>query len=109
MKQPTLIPNETPKDDEYEEIESDFFRFENIGDKTHGKLTQIGKSKRFGFGEYTLETIDGKLVRMHGSTTLDTLMSKIIIGDVIKIELIDLVKTQPGMNDLKVFSVKRQK
>lgn len=102
--------NKTKQDeiDMYEEIEdAEFFKFESIGDKIEGMLTDKSRSQRYGFGMYNVMTKDGERKRFHGTTQLDTLMDAIEIQDYIQIELIELQETKAG--DMKIFKVRRKK
>lgn len=100
--------NEKADDTQYEEIEdANFYRFENIGDKIEGMVVEIGHSKRYAFGLYTIMNKDGEKIRFHGTTHLDTLMSNIEEQDYIKIEYIDTQETPAG--DMKLFKVFKKK
>jgi len=92
----------------WEEVDSpNFFQFKNIGDILEGKLIERAKSSQYGFGLYTLEVKDGDQVRFHGSSQLDDLMLSINIGDICRVEFIDVEKRPKG--EMKLFSVKRKR
>jgi len=96
------------KENEYEEIkDADFFRFEEIGDKIEGMLTDKGVSQKYNFGIYTIMSKDGEQKRFHGTTQLDQLMSTIELQDYIIIEYVDNEKTPAGA--MKLFKILRKK
>ena len=96
------------KENEYEEIkDADFFRFEKIGDKIEGMLTDKGTSQKYNFGMYTIMSKDGEQKRFHGTTHLDALMSTIELQDYIIIEYVDNDKTPSG--EMKIFKILRKK
>jgi len=93
---------------EYEEVkDANFFKFDNIGDKIEGMVIEIGISKRYNFGLYTVMIKDGEKKRFHGTTHMDTLMSTIEEQDYIILELIDTEETPAG--DMKIFKLLKKK
>jgi hypothetical protein len=96
--------------DGYEEqVDASFIKFEEIGDSLHGKILDIGFSKRYGFKLYTIRADNNETLRFHGTTQLDQLMSNASVGDFVYIEYIDEQETPAG--SMKIFSVgiKREK
>lgn len=93
---------------EWEEIESpNFFKFEKIGDKLEGILTNMDKSTRYGFGLYTLTTFNNETKRFHGSNQLDDLLMNIEIPSYVQILFTDTQQTPNG--EMKLFKVSKGK
>jgi len=89
-----------------EEVESpNFFKFEKVGDKINGILTNKDVSTRYGFGLYSMQQSDGTRIRFHGSAQLDDLLEAIQPPEIIEIEYIDSQETPSG--NMKLFKVKR--
>lgn len=82
----------------------DFFIFKEIGDKISGVLCDVGHSKKYDFGLYTLQKKD-KQVRFHGSAQLDTKMKQVSLGDYCVVTFMDVEERDKG--EMKLFSVKR--
>lgn len=91
-----------PKDYE-EQVDASFIKFEEIGDSLHGKIMDIGHSKRYGFKLYTIRADNLESLRFHGTTQLDQLTSNAEIGDFIYIEYVDEQETPAG--SMKIFKV----
>lgn len=90
--------------DGYEEqVDANFIKFEEIGDSLHGKIMDIGHSKRYGFKLYTLRMDNLETLRFHGTTQLDQLMSNAEVGDFVYIEYVDEQDTPAG--SMKIFKV----
>lgn len=102
------MPKEEPKEEEFEEVEdADFFRFENINDSIEGEVVDIGKSKTYGFGLYTVKKGD-QMFRFHGSAVLDGKMSGVALGDYIKVIFYD-VEEQGAGKMMKLYKVFKKK
>lgn len=100
--------DENKNKDGYEEIaDPEFFRFEKYGDAISGKLIDVEKSERYGFGIYTIRQDNGETKRFHGSTQLDNLMSQVETGNEIQILYQDEQTTEKG--EMKIFKVRRKK
>lgn len=84
--------------------DASFFKFENIHDNIIGKLMTVADSERYGFKIYTiLNKATNESIRFHGTTQLDSLLTKAVIGDTVYIEYIDNSETPNG--SMKIFSV----
>lgn len=86
-----------------EQLDASFKKFEEIGDSLHGKIMDIGFSKRYGFKLYTIRTDDMNTLRFHGTTQLDALMRNAVVGDFVHIEYVDEQETPAG--NMKIFKV----
>jgi hypothetical protein len=90
----------------YEKLEDGtLFRFESVGDSFEGKFLSVGDSTKYPKMKiYEFEDADGEAVRILGSAVLDRLMSRIKIGQQIKIVFADEKGTTKG-NPMKLFDV----
>ena len=95
-------------DDRWKKIEqSNFYRFDNIGDSLEGMLihkqTGTEANNQYGFGEYILQTPKDGQKKFHGSKQLDELMTNINLQDYIKIIFVSTKSLPQGT--LKEFEV----
>lgn len=97
------------KSDEWEEVvetQADVFAFEKEGDSLVGVLSEVQED----VGEnnsmlYKLEKKDGSLVAVWGSTVLDGKMSKIEIGQEIKIVYKGKIEVQNSKRSYRSYDV----
>lgn len=94
--------------DDAQEVETDFFKFENTGDTLIGRLIEKGQGEIRGslVGRYTVQTEDGRHVGFHGSVQLDDKMLPVSLGSIVRIEYTGDQKTQNG--SMKMFSVRER-
>ena len=104
-----------PKEAKQEKMKQEFkyqkledgtlFRFENVGDSFEGKFLSVGDSTKYPKMKiYEFEDSTGEAVRILGSAVLDRLMSRIKIGQQVKIVFSDEKGTTKG-NPMKLFDV----
>lgn len=84
------------------EVITPFFRFEKVGDKLEGILTNIEKMDKFNI--YTLTQYSGDVTRFHGSTQLDNLLNTIETPSYVEIVFTETMPSKQG-SDLKIFKV----
>lgn len=94
--------------DDAQEVETDFFRFQNPGDTLVGKLIEKGEKPIQGSpaGHYVFETEDGRHIACHGSMQLDDKMKPVNVGSIVRIEYDGDQKTANG--SMKMFSVRER-
>ena len=79
------------------------FRFEDPGDELVGLLVRKERQVKYNVGWYVIRDDKMEDWGVLGSTQLDKLMSKVKVGDHIKISYIRSEKTAGG--DMKIFQV----
>lgn len=90
----------------WEDVESpNFFRFEKIREKIQGTILSKDVSARYGFGLYSMKTLDGQQIRFHGSSQLDDLLEAVDIPAIVEIEYVDNQETPNG--SMKLFAVRK--
>ena len=92
---------------EYNEIETNFIRFEEIGQMLEGEILDIDTSISGDFAIYTVKDDNDIVRKFHDSTQLKDLLIQCKVGDYIQVTYIDTQKLPNG--ELKIFSVKRSK
>ena len=94
---------------EFENIEENFFRFDEPGTMLEGTYTKnFGPSERYPFNIHSLnQAATGKNTRFHGNSQLDALLAQIEEGDYIIVTFVEFVPTPRG--EMKRFSVQRRK
>jgi len=95
-----------PTEEEWEDVETNFFQFQNVGDSIEGELIDKGSSDQYGFGLYTITDKEGEQVRFHGASHLDELMLGVKVGDMIHAEFVDVQKRPKG--DMKIFTLRKR-
>lgn len=95
---------------EYDDVEQDFWKFENDGDSVAG--VYISKEENVGENDsnvYNLNTVDG-IKSVWGSTVLDSKMKLASFGEDIRIVFVGKVKPDKGREykDFKLQKVKKE-
>lgn len=107
-----MVLNEALKDggipEGYAEVDVEFYRFENPGDKLQGILinktqTTIKGGNRI--GKYTIKKQDGKKVAFLGSVQLDEKMSNIGLGQDVWVQFTHKESLGDTGNEMKCFKV----
>lgn len=99
MKETNQTNLKMPK--QWKKLDSNFFRFENVGDSISGLLMEKRQGDRMMF--YKLKSFDGKEIKFHGTSQLDDNLSLIDIPCYIKITLVSTTPMAKGtMNNFEV-------
>jgi len=94
----------------WQEINPDFWIYENDGDFIEGILVQI--QDKVGENEsmlYSIETSPGEVKNVWGSAILDQRMVLVKLGEKIRITYKGLGEARKGRNPPKIFKVERDK
>lgn len=102
----TTKQTEMKPDFKYEKLEDGtLFRFESVGDSFEGKYLSVGDSTKYPKMKiYEFEDATGEVVRILGTAVLDRNMSRVKIGQQVKIVFADEKGTTKG-NPMKLFDV----
>lgn len=92
---------------EYEQVETNFIKFEEIGQAIEGEITDIDVSTSEDFSIYTVKDDNGVVRRFHDSKQLRNLLLQCNIGDYIKVAYVDTEHVPNG--ELKIFTVEKSK
>lgn len=93
------------KNNGWEKVEREIFKFEEVGDTIKGIFVKREASSQYDNETYQIKTDEGVRV-VFGTTVLSQLMSSVDIGKVVKIIFIGRQpSTKEGQNDLKLFEV----
>lgn len=87
----------------FTEVESNFVKFEEIGQKIEGEIIFIDDTVSEEFTIYHLKDDNGIVRKFHDSTQLRDLLAQCKLGDYIQIEFIDTEKLPKG--ELKIFKL----
>jgi len=94
---------------QYEDVESETWKFENPDDFVCGTLkgirSEVGQYKQ---KIYTLQNESGKIINVWGSAVLDTEMSKVEVGDDIKIIYLGEAGENPNYHNFKIQRAKKE-
>ena len=90
----------------YKEIDPSTWTYENDGDFIEGVL--LAKQSDIGVNKsmlYSVETSQGVVLNVWGSTILDQKMELIKVGEKVKIVYKGTTEAKPGKNPAKIFQV----
>jgi hypothetical protein len=91
---------------EMEEVTTPFFRFEKIGDKIEGILQSCESVEKFNI--YTIRKYNNEIIKFHGSTQLDDLLSNLELPCYVEIIFTEKKPSKQG-SDIKIFKLFRGK
>ena len=110
--------NNTIKWEDDDEVQSDLFKFEKVGDSVEGVLLDVRETadriKNDGSKVkiYEIQTADGEVKAVFGRKIIDQKMKLANIGDMVKMVFSEQSKPQPGRKEgfkmVKVFVKKVQ-
>lgn len=91
----------------WRKVESNFYRFDKIGDSIEGLLTDKKiKQPNEILSYYHITDFNGKEIKFHGSTQLDDLMINVEVPCYVKITLVEQLPSKTeGWNPINIFSL----
>jgi hypothetical protein len=96
------------KDSNWDEVQPNVWKPENVGDSVEGVLVSVDKKGSFDSNAYTLDSGSG-FTLVWGSAVLDERLACVNVGDRVKVEYKGTEKTKDGKKEVKIFKVYRAK